>query len=239
MTALGYDPNDNSTDVTTPQGIGNVVCAAVFSGTAMVEPAQQPLQYFDAMNTFVTRGFLGAQWNLLIPRDDLRSQYESFLSANPPFIQGQTAFLTQSTDLVQISPGLTDTQKMIRRVLERRPHSETPPSHRCLHAQYLSTLYNHTRDQDVKMFFAMTNAKFGASIAAWDAKHFWNSVGPATTTPYLFSGTKMWMWGGPFKGRVWQDAGLWIPISPARSQPRHFLSSFRGTARSAVPLPRC
>ena len=31
MTDLGYDPNDNSTDTTTPQGIGNVVAAAVLN----------------------------------------------------------------------------------------------------------------------------------------------------------------------------------------------------------------
>lgn len=31
MTSLGYDPNDNSTDTTTPTGIGNVACAAVLN----------------------------------------------------------------------------------------------------------------------------------------------------------------------------------------------------------------
>lgn len=29
MKQLGYDPNDNSTDIETPSGIGNVACAAV------------------------------------------------------------------------------------------------------------------------------------------------------------------------------------------------------------------
>jgi hypothetical protein len=29
MKQLGYDPNDNSTDIETPAGIGNVACAAV------------------------------------------------------------------------------------------------------------------------------------------------------------------------------------------------------------------
>jgi hypothetical protein len=29
MRQLGYDPNDNSTDIETPTGIGNVACAAV------------------------------------------------------------------------------------------------------------------------------------------------------------------------------------------------------------------
>jgi len=29
MKRLGYDPNDNPTDIETPSGIGNVACAAV------------------------------------------------------------------------------------------------------------------------------------------------------------------------------------------------------------------
>jgi hypothetical protein len=280
MTALGYNPSDTSTDVTTPSGIGNVTCAAILTfrhhdganqlgdyggsngqpysdytgfvaanapSTVPVNPATvtapnnwQPLQYFDATNTFVTQGFLGAQWRLVIPFAlTSASQYESFLSANPPFIQGQTGFLTQSTDLVQISAGLTDTQKMIAEYWKDGPHSETPPGHWCLHAQHLSTLYNHTRDQDVKMFFAMTNATFDVSIAAWDAKHFWNSVRPATTIPYLYSGTKMWMWGALLKAECGRMPGYGSPISPARSQPRHFLSTSPATARSAVPRPRC
>ena len=31
MTSLGYDPSDNSNDITTPTGIGNVACAAVLN----------------------------------------------------------------------------------------------------------------------------------------------------------------------------------------------------------------
>src|SRR5215469_4169106 len=31
MASLGYDPTDNSTDITTPTGIGNIACAAVLN----------------------------------------------------------------------------------------------------------------------------------------------------------------------------------------------------------------
>jgi hypothetical protein len=269
MTALGYDPSDNSTDVTTPSGIGNVTCAAVLSfrhedgsnqlgdapgsngkpysdytgfvaanapstvpvvkGTITDPNHWQPLQYFDVTNTFVTQGFLGAQWYLVIPFAlTSGSEYESFLSTTPPFQYGDPNYTSQSSTLVQISASLTDTQKMIAEYWKDGPHSETPPGHWCLHGQYLSTLYNHTRDQDVKMFFALTNATFDASIAAWDSKHFWNSIRPVSAIPYLFSGTKMFMWGGPFKGKVFQDGGLWIPYQPSNFPTPPFPSFMSG-----------
>ncbi len=176
----------------------------------------QPLQYFDATNTFVTQGFLGAQWYLVTPfAMTSGSQFEGVLSATPPFAFGQPGYSTQASDLIQISAGLTDAQKMIAEYWKDGPHSETPPGHWCLHGQWISTRDNHTREQDVKMFFALANAVFDAGIAAWDAKHFWNSVRPVTAIPYLYTGTKMNMWGGPYKGRVYQDAGMWIPYQPS------------------------
>jgi len=36
MTGLGYDPNDKSTDLTTPQGIGNVAAAGSSTSAAMM-----------------------------------------------------------------------------------------------------------------------------------------------------------------------------------------------------------
>jgi hypothetical protein len=256
MAALGYDPSDNSTDVTTPSGIGNVTCAAVLSfrhedgsnqlgdhagsngkpysdytgyvasnapstvpvvaGTITDPNHWQPLEYTDSTNTFITQGFLGAQWYLVTPfAMSSGTQFEGVLSATPPYDYGQPGYSSQSLDLVKISAGLTDTQKMIAEYWKDGPHSETPPGHWCLHAQFVSTRDNHTREQDVKMFFAVTNALLDASIASWDAKHYWNSIRPVSTIPYLFSGTKMNMWGGPFKGTVYQDAGLWIPYQPS------------------------
>jgi hypothetical protein len=74
---------------------------------------------------------------------------------------------------------------------------------------------HHTLDQDVKMFFAMTNATFDASIVAWDAKRAFDSVRPATAICYLFHGQQIRSWGGPGKGTVTMDGADWIPYQPA------------------------
>ena len=74
---------------------------------------------------------------------------------------------------------------------------------------------HHTLDDDVKMFFALTNAIFDAGIASWDAKRVFDSVRPATAIPYLFHGQQIQCWGGPGQGKVAADGADWIPYQKA------------------------
>ncbi len=256
MTSLGYSTSDNSQDVTTPSGIGNVVgetatslrhndgsnqlgtqgtcgkpycdytnfvalnpatTVPVNKGTVANINAWQPLQYFDATNVFITQSFLGAQWTNVTPFALTSSgQYRSYLAANYPVVTyGSQAFLDQSAALITLSAQLNDQRKMIAEYWKDGPHSETPPGHWCLHAQYISARDNHTLTQDVKMFFALTNAVFDAGIAAWDAKVNWDSVRPITAIPYIYTGTAIQTWGGPYKGTVVEDGGLWTPYQPS------------------------
>jgi hypothetical protein len=46
------------------------------------------------------------------------------------------------------------------------PYTEQPPGHWALIAQFVSARDHHTLDDDVKMFFALSNAMLDASIAA-------------------------------------------------------------------------
>ena len=204
----------------------------------MTDPnSWQPLQYTDGTGTFVTQGFLGAQWTNVTPFALTSSgQYRSTFT--PPYTFGSAGYTSQSLDLVKISASLTDTQKVIAEYWKDGPHSETPPGHWCLHAQYVSTRDNHTLNQDVKMFFALTNAVFDASIVAWDAKRNWDSVRPATAIPYLFTGTKLKMWGGPRWAPFFKTAHSAFLINLPISRPPHFLNSYPGTARLADRLPK-
>jgi hypothetical protein len=100
---------------------------------------------------------------------------------------------------------------MIAEYWANGPHSELPPGHWDLFAQYVSARDHHTLDDDVKMFFELTNAIFDAGIAAWDAKRAFDSVRPVTSIPYLFHGQQITAWGGPFVGTKTFDGALWIP----------------------------
>jgi hypothetical protein len=255
MAALGYNSTDQSTDVKTPSGIGNVACNAVLTfrhndgsnqlgnltaggvpyadythyvpvnppTTVPVNPATvndvnrwQPLQYIDGSGNFVTQSFVGAQWTQVIPFSMTSAdEFRSFVSAFGPARFGSARFLQQARDLITLSANLTDRQKMIAEYWANGPHTELPPGHWDLFAQFVSNRDEHNIEQDVKMFFAMTNAIFDAGIAAWDAKRSFDSVRPVTTIPFLFQGQQIKAWGGPYEGTVIEDGSQWIPYQPS------------------------
>lgn len=253
MQSFGYDPNDNSTDTTTPTGIGNVACAAVLTfrhhdgsnqlgdlapgaysdytgyvalnapSTVPVNPATvsnpnhwQPLQYLDPTGNFVTQKFVGAQWFKVIPfAMPSQGEFLSLVDLFGPATYGSPAYQQQAQELITFSANLTDQQKMIAEYWANGPHTETPPGHWCLFAQYVSSRDGHALDDDVKMFFAMTNAVFDAGIAAWDAKRVLDSVRPVTAIPYQFQGQQIQSWGGPYQGTVTMDGSQWIPYQPS------------------------
>jgi hypothetical protein len=255
MASMGYDPNNASTDTSTPSGVGNVACAAVLNfrhndgsnqlgdltssgvpyadytgyvplnppSTVPVNPATvvdvnhwQPLQYFDATGAFVTPKFLGAQLYKVTPFAMTSSdQFRSLIGESGPAVFGSATFLKQAQDLVTMSANLTDEQKMIAEYWKDGPHSETPPGHWNLFAQFVSARDHYDLDEDVKLFFALNNAVFDASIMCWDAKRAFDSVRPATAIPYLFQGKQIQAWGGPFEGTVTMDGRNWIPYQPS------------------------
>jgi hypothetical protein len=176
----------------------------------------QPLQYVDASGTFVTPKFIGSHWNKVIPfaltSDD---QFRSLIAQSGPALFDSATFMQQAQDLITISANLTDEQKMIAEYWADGPHSELPPGHWDLFAQFVSARDENDVDDDVKMFFAMTNAIFDGGIVAWDAKRAFDSVRPVTAIPFLFQGQRIQAWGGPFNGTVTIDGRFWIPYQPS------------------------
>ena len=71
------------------------------------------------------------------------------------------------------------------------PHSELPPGHWTLFAEFVSRRDGHTFDDDVKMFFLVGNAVFDAGIGCWEAKRFYDSERPITAIHFLFKGRRV------------------------------------------------
>jgi len=247
MRQLGYDPNDNSTDVETPAGIGNVACAAVlefrhhdksnqlgdlaqgayndWSGytprntpatvpgpTTVRDPNHwQPLVYVDSAGSLMTQRFAAAQWCFVTPF--ALSKGEEFRSAIEPgpFKYGSREYQEQAEELIALSANLTDRQKMISEYWADGPKSEQPPGHWVLFAQLVSARDHHSLDDDVKMFFVLSNAMLDAGIAAWDAKRAYDSVRPITAISLLFRGRAIRAWGGRGKGTTEMDGSQWMP----------------------------
>ncbi len=252
MKQLGYDPNDNSTDIETPTGIGNVACAAVLEyrhhdksnqlgdlaqgpysdwtgyspvNTPSPVPARavpsdpnrwQPLSYINATGDLITQRFVGAQWSQVTPFAlTSGDEFRSLISGFGPTTYGSKEYKEQAEELVTISAGLTDKQKMIAEYWNDGPNTEQPPGHWALFALWISERDHHTLDDDVKMLFVLSNAMFDAGIAAWDAKRAYDSVRPITAIPFLFRGKTIRAWGGPSKGTVEMDGSQWIPYQAA------------------------
>jgi hypothetical protein len=175
----------------------------------------QPLTYDDGATAaaphIVTQSFVGAQWYRVVPFAlTSTDQFRSFVAQFGPALFGSETYRQQSQDLIDISANLTDEQKMIAEYWANGPNTETPPGHWALFAEFVSRRDNHTVDEDAKMFFALTNAIFDASIAAWDAKRAFDSVRPITSIPYLFHGQQIRAWR-PFQGTQTFDGSTWIP----------------------------
>jgi hypothetical protein len=251
MKELGYDPNDDSTDIETPTGIGNVACAAVlefrhhdksnqlgdlaqgpysdWTGYSAVNapspvPARaapfdpnhwQPLTYVNSTGDLMTQRFVGAQWCNVTPFAlESGDEYRWLMGRFGPATYGSKEYQEQAEELVAMSAGLTDKEKMIAEYWSDGPNSEQPPGHWALFAQWISERDHHTLDDDVKMFFVLSNAIFDAGIAAWDTKRSFDSVRPITAIPYLFKGKSIHAWGGPSKGTVQMDGSQWTPYQP-------------------------
>ena len=109
-------------------------------------------------------------------------------------------------------------------------------------ARFVSTRDHHTIDEDVKMYFALTEAMLDASIAAWDAKRTYDSVRPVTAISFLFNGKKIRTWGGPGKGTVEMDGSQWLPYQlrtfPTPPTPEYVSEQSAFSAAAARTLER-
>jgi len=259
MRRLGLDPANATTDLSSPEGVGNVAAQAVleyrhhdganqlgdepggnpgvaysdytgyapvndpmdlrpgshFDAATVHDPNRwQPLRYFDATGAVVTQSFVGAQWQHVAPF--ALTSVAQLRSSTGPARYLAPAYDSQARALLDLSAGLTDKQKMIAEYWADGPRSELPPGHWNVLAQFVSRrdhhgAYRHGVAADVKLFFALTNAIFDASICCWDNKLAFDSVRPITAIRYAFNGQQIRAWGGPYRGTRLMDGTEWLP----------------------------
>lgn len=189
----------------------------VSQATALVDiPAPgywQPLSYIDASGTLKTPTYLAASWGEVTP---FALPSASALRPAGPAVPGTPEYLAQAEVVMQTQVSLTERQKVIAEYWADGPSSETPPGHWCLFGQFISARDKHTDDDDVKMFYALTNALFDAGIAAWDAKRVYDSARPITAIRFLMHGKTIIGYGtdGVAAGLQAIKGESWIPFQP-------------------------
>lgn len=176
----------------------------------------QPLTYFNPSSERVrTPGFITPQWKDVTPF--ALTSGSQFRPADPPASVYEERYLDQAKHVLDVQRKLTLQQKVIAEYWADGPKSWLPPGHWCsfgLHVSERGDASTHFKaygiDQDVKMFFALSNAVFDASIATWDAKFRYDSVRPITAIRWLFAGHTVEAWLGagggigPVAGECWR-----------------------------------
>lgn len=234
MIDRGLDPDDRSTDTTTPQGIGNVAAAALlefrhsdgsnqlgdihpgaYSDYTGYSPVNTPDKVVDPSQWQQLRFANGAapeyitpHWGNVIP---FSLPVGSALRPEGPPAFGSAAHLAEVADLVAVTSSLDDRKKVIAEYWADGPRTVQPPGHWNLFAEFISERDRNTLDEDVKMYFMLGNAVFDASIACWDAKRAYNSSRPITAIRALYAGEQLLSFISPELGFGMVDGSQWLP----------------------------
>ena len=206
----------------------NTPISALFPSTVeeITRPDRwQPLTYLNADKEAATPNFIAPHWGFVKPfaipsyprnreqEDDLNfpKGYKDFLPREPQHYTSQ-GFLDQAKHVIDIQANLTPKQKVIAEYWADGPNSELPPGHWMVFTSYVAERDHSNLDQTVKLFFAVSNAIFDASIATWYAKRKWDYPRPITTIRHLFRDKVIKAWGGPGKGTKEINGETWLPF---------------------------
>jgi hypothetical protein len=176
----------------------------------------QPLRTMDGKyGRFIEQIYLTPHWGLVKPFAMTTGSQFRPDKAPRAYQTDKAGYTLQARQLLELSANLSDESKLIAEYWADGPSSETPPGHWCLFGQFVSARDHHSLDDDVKMFFMLSNAMLDAGIAAWDAKRAYDSVRPYSAIHFLFAGQQVQAWGGRFQGTKTIDGAQWQPYQPA------------------------
>jgi hypothetical protein len=223
MSSLGYDPADNSSDVSDPAGVGTTACQAVLdfrhsdgsnqladlhSGAYSDYTGYAPANRVGSLNDFnrwqpllvngVAQTWQVPHWGRFVPFAlTSGSQFRSYLLSRGPFVYPSSAYLQQALDVIDRSARLGDREKVVAEYWADGVNTVTPPGHWNLIAVFVSRRDKHTLDDDVKLFFILGNALLDTSIATGDIKRYTDSVRPITVIRFEMGNRKIQAWAGP------------------------------------------
>ena len=244
MRKRGYDPNDNTTDVSKPQGVGNVAAAALVEyrhadGANQLGDelgsngkAYSDYTFYRPVNTvdkvvdpdcwqpieFTLAENKKATPGFLTPHwyrvKPFALERSDQFRPPPPPKIGSEQLKREVDEVLMYNASLTPEQKAIVEFMRDGPRSTGQSGHWLRFAQAVSRRDKHDIDKDVKMFFAVGVVAFDAFIAAWESKRYYDSSRPWTLVRHYYKGQKVQGWGGPGKGVGEIAADAWHPYSP-------------------------
>lgn len=241
---MGYDPNNDSRDKSTPVGIGNVAADALIEfrrddGANQLGNRNgsggQPYADYTNYKPVNSPGKIKdpTRW-LPIPFDDGKGGTVSpgFLTPHwgmvTPFVLesshqfrpptppqwGSERLSREIAEAAQVNANLTLEQKAIVEFMREGPRSTGQSGHWLQLAQDVSRRDKNSLDKDIKLFFSVGNVVMDAFIACWEAKRYYDTGRPYWWVRMYYEGKEIDAWGGPGKGVVRLPASNWLPYSP-------------------------
>ena len=245
MRDLGYDPQNNSLDPTTPEGIGNLAAKAVIdarrgdgSNQYAEEDGSNGMAYFDYTNYApvnpVDTNYDPNRWQPKYFSDGEGGQFApacltpfwdrvkpiSMSSGDqfrpgPPPMIGSDRLAKEVAEVVEMQANLTDPQKALVEFMRDGPQSVQQAGHWLKFAQDVSIRDEHSLDEDVKMYFINQVVAMDAFIASWDSKMYYDYARPFALVHQYYGGDTIIGWGGEGKGMMKMDGNQWRPYSPS------------------------
>src|SRR5687768_2654783 len=244
MRAAGFDPNDESKDLSKPQGIGNVAAAAVceyrhgdganqlgdevgsngkpYSDYTFYAPAN-PADKVNDPDRWQVIPFSDGKGGTFAPGFLTPHWYRvkpfaldrsDQFRPPPPPKVGSEQLAKEVDEVVRFNGSLTAEQKAIVEFMRDGPRSTGQSGHWLRFAQDISRRDKHTLDRDVKLFFTIANVAMDAFIAAWEAKRFYDSSRPWLLVRHYYGGKEITGWAGPARGYAILKGDAWHPYSP-------------------------
>ena len=173
----------------------------------------QSLTYLNASHEAKTPGFICPHWGLVKPFSLISG--DQFRPTTPPQSPLGQGFLDQAKHVMDVQANLTTEQKVIAEYWADGPNSELPPGHWTEFAAYVAERDKLGLSDSVKLYFALANAIFDASIATWDAKRAFDYVRPITAIRHLFRGKRVLGWAGADNGTQEILGESWKPFQAA------------------------
>jgi hypothetical protein len=244
MIELGLNPDNQSLDPCTPEGVGNLAAKAVidyghhdgsnqygdekssngkpfsdYTGYQPVNTADemndpirwQPKYFSDGRGGKFAPPCLTPFWGKVKPIG-LKSGNQ-FRPGLPPKL-GSEQLLKEVKEVVDSQANLTDEQKALVEFMRDGPKSVQQAGHWLMFAQELSVKYNHSLDDDIKMYFYNQITAMDAFIACWDSKMYYDYARPFALVHEVYKDQKIFGWAGPGKGVIEMNGQEWRPYSP-------------------------
>ena len=244
MRQMGYDPDNDTTNPRSPEGVGNLAAAAVIAfrhrdganqlGDEGGGNGRPYSDYTDYRPKNTPDKIVDATTWLPIPFNDGRGGRFSpgFLTPHwyrvkpfalqsshqfrppPPPLFGSEQLRKEVAECIEVNAGLTLEQKAIVEFMRDGPRSTGQSGHWLQFAQDVSRRDSHTLDQDVKLFFSVANIVLDTFIASWEAKRYYDTSRPYWWVRIYHKGQTVRGWAGPGKGVAAIPAEQWMPYSP-------------------------